>query len=251
MRYVLLSIILWTSGICAAQITHPNAHAHNDYAHSRPLLDALQNGFGSVEADIHLVDGELYVSHNKPKPSMARTLQALYLDPLDSLSQLEVNKHPRQPILLLVDIKTDATRTLETLAGVLRQYPNLFPSDSPVTFVRVVISGNRDYELIANSNGISIDGRPGDLGKGYSAEKMPLISDHFGNWMHWNGMGTPDAAELQKLRDLAKRVHTENKRLRLWAIPDREEAWKVLIEAGVDLINTDRLEALSLYLKQD
>ncbi|MEU9588105.1 hypothetical protein AB0D70_32420, partial [Streptomyces werraensis] len=36
----------------------PRAHAHNDYEHDRPLLDALDHGFTSVEADIYLVDGE-------------------------------------------------------------------------------------------------------------------------------------------------------------------------------------------------
>ncbi len=36
-----------------------NAHAHNDYAHKRPLADALDHGFCSVEADIFLVDGAL------------------------------------------------------------------------------------------------------------------------------------------------------------------------------------------------
>ena len=40
------------------------AHAHNDYEHTRPLLDALDCGFGSIEADVHLVDGRLLVAHD-------------------------------------------------------------------------------------------------------------------------------------------------------------------------------------------
>jgi hypothetical protein len=40
-----------------------NAHAHNDYEHKRPLFDALDNGFTSVEADVFLVDGKLLVGH--------------------------------------------------------------------------------------------------------------------------------------------------------------------------------------------
>ena len=31
-----------------------NMHAHNDYTHHRPLFDALDHGFASVEADIRL-----------------------------------------------------------------------------------------------------------------------------------------------------------------------------------------------------
>ena len=40
-----------------------NAHAHNDYEHTRPLFDALDQGFNSVEADVFLVDGKLLVGH--------------------------------------------------------------------------------------------------------------------------------------------------------------------------------------------
>jgi len=34
----------------------------------------------------------------------------------------------------------------------------------------------------------------------------------------------------------------------LWAIPDTEMAWKVLLDTGVDLINTDHLPELNAYL---
>ena len=36
-----------------------NAHAHNDYEHERPLLDALDQGFTSIEADVFLVEGQV------------------------------------------------------------------------------------------------------------------------------------------------------------------------------------------------
>jgi len=248
MRCLLLTATLVASAFCCAQTIHPHAHAHNDYEHPRPLLDALQNGFRSVEADIYLIEDQLYVSHNRPKPSEFRTLQALYLDPLDSLRGLDA--YSTGSMILLVDIKTDGTKTLEKLIEVLKSYNNLSSTDSPNAFVRVVISGNRDYGLILNSGGVSIDGRPSDLGKGYSPDKMPLISDHYGRWMRWNGKGTPSDADIQKVSDLATRVHLENKLLRLWAIPDNEETWRVLLDAGVDLINTDKLEALSAFLAQ-
>src|ERR1700748_3648711 len=59
-----------------------HAHAHNDYEHSRPLFDALDNGFCSVEADISLVDGKLLVAHKPSETSPKKTSQRLYLDPL-------------------------------------------------------------------------------------------------------------------------------------------------------------------------
>src|SRR5438552_17864850 len=58
------------------------AHAHNDYEHTRPLRDALDHGFCSIEADVWLVDGKLLVAHDRGKVKPDRTLQALYLDPM-------------------------------------------------------------------------------------------------------------------------------------------------------------------------
>ena len=59
------------------------AHAHNDYEHTRPLHDALDHGFTSVEADVWLVDGELRVGHDLADTRPGRTLESLYLAPLD------------------------------------------------------------------------------------------------------------------------------------------------------------------------
>jgi hypothetical protein len=61
----------------------PQAHAHNDYEHRRPLLDALSHGFTGVEADIYLVDGKLLVAHNRgdvlfgPRHSAAESIPAV------------------------------------------------------------------------------------------------------------------------------------------------------------------------------
>src|ERR1044071_3148402 len=58
------------------------AHAHNDYEHPRPLFDALDQGFGNVEADIYLVNGDLLVAHDPVDLDPSRTLESLYLAPL-------------------------------------------------------------------------------------------------------------------------------------------------------------------------
>ena len=53
-------LLLGFSAACGAEPTPLlHGHAHNDYLHPRPLLDALDQGFCSVEADIFLVDGKL------------------------------------------------------------------------------------------------------------------------------------------------------------------------------------------------
>ncbi|HOK78354.1 MAG TPA: hypothetical protein PLW35_11615, partial [Verrucomicrobiota bacterium] len=70
------------SGPVGKPVALARAHAHNDYEHARPLLDALECGFCSFEADVHLVDGELLVAHDRIRTRPERTLTALYLEPL-------------------------------------------------------------------------------------------------------------------------------------------------------------------------
>src|SRR4051812_271101 len=87
-----------------------HAHAHNDYEHPRPLLDALDAGFCSVEADIYLVDGKLLIAHNHKDVRPDRTLQSLYLDPLRERAKANGGRVYRggPSVVLLIDFKDDA-----------------------------------------------------------------------------------------------------------------------------------------------
>src|SRR3954468_3891095 len=84
LRFVALLLLLPASGIAAPQQQTPllALHAHNDYEHPRPLLDALDHHFCSIEADIYLVDGKLLVAHERKQVTPERTLESLYLEPL-------------------------------------------------------------------------------------------------------------------------------------------------------------------------
>src|SRR5436305_12662245 len=108
----LASLLTWTDGDGPPGPVEPlpHAHAHNDYEHKRPLFDALECGFCSVEADIWLVDGKLLVAHDRNQVKPERTLQALYLDPLRERARRNGGRvYPNGPeVILLVDVKSDA-----------------------------------------------------------------------------------------------------------------------------------------------
>src|SRR5689334_4607279 len=89
------------------------AHAHNDYEHKRPLFDALDHGFCSVEADVYLIDGKLLVAHDRKDVKPDRTLEALYLDPLRERARANGGRvYPGGPtVFLLVDVKSGAEET--------------------------------------------------------------------------------------------------------------------------------------------
>lgn len=233
------------------------AHAHNDYLHDRPLLDALDHGFCSVEADIYLIDGELLVAHDLDKTSIDRTLQKLYLDPLrERINKFGGSVHgDGQTLTLLIDIKSEAETTYRALAKVLADYREMLTyvdghgiHRGPVT---VVISGNRAFDVIRSDmpRYAGIDGRMVDIDEEVTAVLMPLISDNWGRHFRWRGEGPMVPAERRRLQEAVKRAHAAGRRLRFWATPDNEAVWTVLADENVDLINTDDLAGLSQFLR--
>src|SRR3954469_12623133 len=74
--------ILFNCCVFAQSLPLPNAFAHNDYSHKRPLHDALANGYTNVEADVFLRGNNLVVAHINPFFKSHRKLESLYLQPL-------------------------------------------------------------------------------------------------------------------------------------------------------------------------
>ncbi|MDX2247704.1 MAG: endonuclease/exonuclease/phosphatase family protein [Bacteroidia bacterium] len=235
----------------------PQAHSHNDYERSRPLWTALENGCTSVEADIWLIDDKLYVSHNRPMITpKSPTLESLYLDPL---ARHVTENHGwifpgyNRPVQLLVDIKNEGEATYEKLREVLKNYDYLLkPYGNRSALLQIVISGERPMAAILadSSRRVGLDGRPEDMGESYEAAIMPLISQRYSVVTSWKGKDVIPDAEMGALKTLADQAHRQGKKIRLWATPDDENVWKVLLEAGVDYINTDDPERLKKFLSK-
>ena len=234
------------------------AHAHNDYRHDRPLLDALDHGFCSVEADIFLVGGELLVGHGRSELRKGRTLEKLYLKPLGERARKNGGRvyqdGPR--FTLLIDIKTDGAAVYVQLDKLLTRYATVISGSSGKKFQRraidVIISGDRPKAEIAadETRFCGIDGRLADLDSKQPADLLPLISDRWTSHFKWRGKGPMPADEKEKLRQIVEKAHASERRVRFWATPENPAMWKELSAAGVDLINTDRLAELQKFLEQ-
>lgn len=232
------------------------AHSHNDYLHERPLLDALEYGFCSVEADVFLVDGELLVGHSRAELRPSRTLEALYLAPLrERVAENRGRVYPDGPTFtLLVDIKSDAESTYVAIRKTLHQYGDIVTTirngQIEEKAVTVILSGNRAAEKIAADpiRLAAIDGRLADLGTTRASDLVPLISDRWTSHFTWHGDGSMPLAERQKLHDIVRQAHQAGRRVRFWATPDEPAVWRELIRAEIDLINTDDLAGLQMFL---
>lgn len=243
-----------------------NAHAHNDYEHARPLFEALDQGFTSVEADIYAVGDQLLVGHDPADLRPERTLEALYLEPLRRrVLANHGHVYPRPAAFqLLIDVKSEADRTYAALEERLRdpRYSFLFTSYSSghvcERAVTAVLSGNRPKDvLLAQRYRLAFyDGRvaeDGDLGPGSDRRIAPLVSGSWEKLFTWRGEGRFPAAEQAKLVAIVRTAHAAGQRVRFWATPDepgpaRAALWRELVKTGVDYLNTDDLAGLAAFL---
>ena len=251
--------------LCALTLPHvakgtvrpePCAHAHNDFLHDRPLLDALEYGACSVEVDIFLVDGRLLVGHEREKLHAEETLTTMYLEPF----RRRIERHggrvfgDDRPLILLIDIKSDGSETYRVLRQVLLEYEDILSCmrDDRMTTgaMTAVISGKRAIDRIAADElrCAGIDGRLSDLDSRIPSHLMPLISDDWEKHFEWRGDGTMPEEESAKLREIILKAHGVGRMVRFWAAPDNAAVWEELYRAGVDLINTDRLARLDSFL---
>jgi len=246
----ILFVFFWYSGIAqSSSYTVANAHSHNDYEQRIPFWTAYNEGFGSIEADIFLRNDTLLVAHEAKELNPQRTLEKLYLQPIESC----VRKHngfpyvdSRKQLQLLIDVKTDSINTLNKLVDVLKKYPSLINNNA----VKFVITGNRPDERLFTSypSFISFDG---ELFKDYSNEaltKIVLLSDNFKQYSESNGKGIFTERDQHVLEAAVKKAHDLHKPVRFWGAPDFINAWYRFMHLQVDYINTDHIVALSSFL---
>ncbi len=236
-------------GSYGQKYTTSNAHSHNDYEQNEPFWKAYRKGFGSIEADVFLVNNDLLVAHEAKHVLPSRTLRTLYLDPIrQNILKNKGHIYPdkKKKLILLIDCKTDGVAAIRELIRELEAYPEIRKSKT----VTIAISGNRpDKELYYQyPEYIQFDGNVSDSYSERNLKKLALLSASFRNYSNWNGIGKIDSATQQRLLSEIERVHKLKKPIRFWATPDTPEAWKFLMESGVDLINTDKIEELASFL---
>jgi hypothetical protein len=255
----LLALCFLVTPICARAgepAPQLRAHAHNDYEHARPLFDALDHGFGSVEADIYLVDGKLLVAHDRKDVKPERTLEAFYLDPLRERVQRNGGRVYRggPTITLLIDVKSAAAPTYAALHEVLKNYAAMLTvfrdGAAEPGAITAVVSGARAPAVMAAQTVryAGLDGRMEDLDGKAPATLVPWVSDTWPKVFKWRWTGPMPEEDRRKLREIVERTHAQGRRLRFWNTPDTLDAWRILYDAGVDLINTDDLAGLEKFL---
>lgn len=234
------------------------AHAHNDYEHERPLLDALDQNFHSVEADVWLVDGEILVSHDKGR--YKGSLKDLYLDPLRE----RVNKNKTvhgdgEPFYLWLDIKDKQAELRTTLHALLENYSmlSIFSEadhqknvTGPVT--AILTGEDRSKRAYVDEFPIRRVCRDGNYYKPEDPaadNKWQWYALNWNKYIKWDGVEPMADDQYRILIDLLNDAHLKGRKVRFWSCPDNERYWTLALAVGIDQINTDKLEALNAFLK--
>ena len=225
-----------------------NAHSHNDYMQDVPFWDAYYAHFGSIEADVFLVKGELWVAHTEKDLSPDRTLKNMYLNNISR--QIKLNKghiyKDNQKLQLLIDIKKDAKASLAALINELKKYPEITGNPE----IKIVITGDRPKpeDFKGYPDYLYFDGNPDITYTTDQLQRVGMFSSDFTDLVKWSGKGIPRDEETAKIRKAVEKAHTQNKAVRFYGAPDFTNAWINLMDLGVDYINTDHIPDLKKFL---
>jgi len=227
----------------SSKYTVQNAHSHNDYENDVPFLTAYKAGFGSIEADVFPVKGKLYVAHDKQNIDFNKSLRTLYLEP----AARELRKERSRCLILLVDIKEDYKTSLALLVTELKPFKDVIKNKR----LQIVISGTRPVpgEFNKYPSYIWFDDDQSRKSNSDQWKRVALVSLRFSNLCSWKGQGEIRKEESLRLKSTIDSVHAAGKKIRFWGAPDSPEAWTALVNLGADLIGTDRIEDLTVFLR--
>jgi hypothetical protein len=229
------------------------AYAHNDYANPRPLGDALERGFRGVEVDLFLLRGELVAAHERGAARRGRSLEALYLAPLEALVRRCGRVVPgREPFLLNVELKESSRAAFDSLLALVGRHPELFDGRadgaaprSPVELVLVgwhppatalarVLPPAVGLQVQVTDRTRPIDPDPAGL--------VRLVSLNYGKTVGWSGRGPPPASLREWLAALRRaKAAAPHRRARVYNVPPEPAIYRPFLEAGIDLIGVKDL----------
>jgi alkaline phosphatase len=253
-----LSLCLLFSKVEAQSgLSSNSGHSHNDYHQPIPLLSSYHARMGSIEADVFLKNGQLYVAHDSTEISEEATLRKLYLEPLAKFYVKNGNSpypDPAQKLQLVIDIKDDHQHVLPALMEALKSFHTIFDQTKNTKAITIAISGDVPAPAAFKNypEYISFDGRPYIEYTAEQLKRVVMISDDIKNYTAWNGKGTPTKADELKLKAVVDKAHQQKKPFRFWGTQDSPNTWLELKRLGVDWINTDQPGRLhDFYQRKD
>lgn len=221
-------------------------HSHNDYMRTVPFYQAYAQGVYSIEADVFLKDGILLIGHDEEKLSAEDTFEGLYVLPI--VNQF-LKKGMKEPLQLMVELKSPAKPTLDAVVSILKKYSYVFDNTINDAAVKVVITGNlpEKSKFTSYPDFITFDGDVNEKYTETQLKKVALFSADFKNYSAWNGKGLLLPTEEKALEQVINYAHEHHKPIRFWNAPEGVTVYYTFYNMGVDYINTDYPEVCAAF----
>lgn len=259
-KFSAFTLLFWAACLStsvASTITYTvekNAHSHNDYVRANPFYLAYNCHFASIEADVFLVDGELYVAHKLQEIDKSKTLRKLYLEPIKEKMKLNGNKiyADGKPLQLLIDLKTNNPETKQALQNILTEYKDCFDVLHNPCAVQVVWTGNTPMpgEFNTYAPWIKFDGVYPAIYTKDQLKRIAMVSLSLKTITKWRAKEDMSDQDYEKVLEVIRTVHAIGKPIRFWSVPDSPGAWDFFMKNEVDFLNTDHPQELANYLQK-
>jgi len=245
---ILLTAILFACNKPGKTYSPADAHSHNDYKQSVPFYRAYNAGFGSIEADVYAVNGQLMVAHEEKEITPERSLKIMYINPLIEKLKQDTARRLR----LLIEIKADYVVTLPLVIEELKPLSQYFDYTGHPVRLSIVMTGKVPPAAVMPIYpawmSFDVDHMDGFTPEQFT--KIGLISVPFDKYSKWNGAGELPEKDEARVTGLIDSAHTLGKKIRFFAIPDTSTCWKKLIQLHADVIGTDHINALAEFLNK-
>lgn len=225
-------------------------HSHNDFAQQRPLDEALEAGYSSVEVDVTDRGGTVSVVHLGLWTF--GTLKEMYLDRLQRLVDEKGTVYgDGKKFTLWIEMRTWITgaAVVPYLRKLLAAYPMFAVFDKSGKVLR---AGPVEAVLINNYSRDFFVGKEtapaclGTSGINTSSEpNEPFECWNYLNWSRhfsWDGKGEMPAEDRGRLASFQKQAHSRGLRTRYWGVPDTPTFWERARFLPFDIVNADHLK---------
>ncbi|TVY56102.1 Altered inheritance of mitochondria protein 6-like [Lachnellula cervina] len=254
-------------------------HSHNDYWRQVPLFDALALGITGVEADCHLINGELFVGHRATDLRNSRTFRSLYLDPLTSIltnqnaangiaSSSAINGvwdvNNTQGIVLMTDLKTEGFATLAAVQeqleplrqkGWLTYWNGTAIVPGPITHVG---TGNTPFAAVLNSSysnstyrsvffDAPLDKLSSNLYNASNSYYSSVSINHVFSGQRKIARAGLSKTQMETVKSQIEKASSLGLVSRYWDLPawpvdKRMTVWEQLESLGIGMLNVDAID---------
>ena len=227
----------------------PNLVSTQEFLTDKDIWPTFTQGVVHYEAEIMYIYGEVYVASQMPDSAnhTLPTLRATYLLPIYSQykkNQGKINSNYDDEMYLFLDIKYDPKKTYHKIWEQLSPYHEMLTYRVGPQWhegkLKVIFVGNAPMRAFQQERVcfVAAQGTVADLEKKYDNKVMPLIGIDFENDLNWNGLGKMPFDQYMSFKEIVRKVHEQNKKVRVYNLPNEEAIWEVMYTAGVDMISS-------------